>query len=108
MSSRKILHFRVFYGGRSEMIWAELIYNTFITFRIYCKDLLAQHILLLGYTPLPSLWVRPDSFTGPFLRGVGIPLMDSRPCSFLSTVESQHAAERISGAFSPQIADNRR
>ena len=53
--------------GRSEMIWAHPIRCSFTIFRPNIIQLLAQHILLLGYISLPSPWVLPDGLTEPFL-----------------------------------------
>jgi hypothetical protein len=52
------------------MIWTVLICSNFIIFRLNTKQLLAQHIPLLGYTELPSSWELLDGFTEPFFRGV--------------------------------------
>ena len=53
--------------GRSEMIWTDPICYSFTMFRLNIKQLLAQHILLLGYISLPSPWVLSDGLTEPFL-----------------------------------------
>ena len=47
-----------FYKGRSDMIWTQLICSNFTILRLHTKQLLAQHIPLLGYTctSLASPW----------------------------------------------------
>ena len=73
------------------MIWIHLICNNFIIFRLYAKQLLAQHIPLPGYTALPSPWNLPDDLTEPFFTGVAILLTQPNvqfPCHFWSTVPS--------------------
>jgi hypothetical protein len=84
-----------FYEGRSEMIWTQLACGNFVIFRLNTEQLLAQHILLLGYThtSLPSRRELPDGFTEPIFRGVAISLVDSRLCGFLATVEAPYRVE---------------
>jgi len=52
------LTFYYFYKGHSDMIWTQLICSNFTILRLHTKQLLAQHIPLLGYTctSLPSPW----------------------------------------------------
>jgi hypothetical protein len=83
------------YEGHLEMIGTHPICNNFIIFRLNIKQLLAQHILLLGHMSLPSPWELPDGFKEPFFRRVAIPLMDSRLCNFLATTEAPYPDEHI-------------
>ena len=48
------------FGGCSGMIWAHLTCSNFIVFSLNTKQLLDQHIPLLGLscTSLPALWER--------------------------------------------------
>jgi hypothetical protein len=96
------------YEGCSEMIWTQLTCRNCIIFTLNTKQLLDQHIPLLGYSSLPSPRQLLDGFMKPFFRGGVISFMDTcaislpllKLCTQLNTVP--HA-----GAFSPQIADNR-
>jgi hypothetical protein len=75
------------------MIWACLICGSFIVFRLDIKLLLAQHIPLLGYLLLTSPWELPYGLTEQFVRGVVMPLADTRLCSFLPAVEALYLVE---------------
>jgi hypothetical protein len=66
------------YKGHLEMNGTHLICSNFINFRLNIKQLLAQHISLLGYTSLPTHCKLPDGFREPFFRCMG-----SCRCSFL-------------------------
>lgn len=77
-----------------EMICTHPICSNFITFSQNTKQLLAQHILLLGYTSLLPPWELASGCTEPFSTGVAIPLTDSHLCSFLSTDEAPYPAEQ--------------
>ena len=76
-----------------EMVWTHPICNNFITFSLNTKQLLAQHIPLLGYTSLLPPWELANGCTEPFSRDVAIPLTDSHQCSFLSTDEAPYPVE---------------
>jgi hypothetical protein len=86
-------HTWLLYKGHLEVIWSHVICSNCIIFRLNIKQLLAQHIPLLGYTSLPSPWELPNGFTEPFFKGVLIPPMDSHQCSFLTTGEARHPIE---------------
>lgn len=75
------------------MIWTHLIYNNFLNLILNSKQLLAQHIPLLGYLLLTSPWELPYGLTEQFVRGVVMPLADTRLCSFLPAVEALYLVE---------------
>jgi hypothetical protein len=68
--------------------WFGLICRNFIIFSLNKKQLLAQLILFLGYTLLPSPRELPDGFMEPYFTGVAIPVVDSCLYSLLASVEA--------------------
>jgi hypothetical protein len=64
------------------MIWTQLMCSGVIIFRLNTKQLLVQHIPLLGYTSLPFLSKLLHGFTEPFFRSVATPVQF--PCHLLN------------------------
>lgn len=79
--------------GHSEMIWTDFTCSNFIIVRLNIKLLLAQHVLVLGYTRLLSLFELPDRFVEQYPEGVAVPLIDSCLCSFIATVQAPYPFE---------------
>jgi hypothetical protein len=75
----------VMYEGRSKLIWTRLICSNFTILRLHTVKMLAQHIHLLDYTSLPSLWALTD--------GVTEPRMNSFLCSFRASVAAPYPAD---------------
>ena len=96
------------YEGHLEIIWTHLICRNFIIFTRNTKQLLAQHIPLLGYILLPSPSELQDGFTEPFVRGAVMQLVDTCLCSFLSTVDVPYLVEHSAACrcFLSRNADN--
>ena len=89
------------------MIWTHLMCSNVIIFRLHTKQLLAQHIPLLGYTLLPFPSELLHGFEEPFVRSAAIPLTDNHLCSFLYTVEPPYATEHgAAHVLSLHCADN--
>lgn len=68
------------YEGHLEITGTCHICSHFIIFRLYIKQLLAQHISLLGYTSLPIHYKFLDGFTEPFFRYMHSCLCSSCHC----------------------------
>lgn len=87
-----VLHYWTAYKGHLKTIWAQSVCSNFIC-RLNMKQLLAQHIPLIGHTWLPSLWELSYGFTESLIRGVVITLMFSCLYSFLTIVEAPYPVE---------------
>jgi hypothetical protein len=68
------------YKGHLEISGTYHISSHFIIFRLYIKQLLTQHISLLGYTLLPIHCKFLDGFTEPFFRCMHSHLCNSCHC----------------------------
>ena len=67
------------------MILIHLICSNFIKFRLTTNQMLAQNVLLLCYTTLPSPLELAGGFVEPFCSDVAVPLTDRLLCSCIAT-----------------------
>ena len=77
----------VLYKWHLKIIWIRLICSNFIIPMPNVKELLAQHIPLLGYTSLSFSWEIFDGFTKPLFRDTAVSLMDIQLCRFFVSAE---------------------
>jgi hypothetical protein len=91
------------------MIWTQLICSNSVIIRLNTKQLIAQHIPLLGYTTVSSFWELLDGFPEPFFKSVAVPIKDRRLCSCLATVEAPYLVEHCAACrcLCSQTADTR-